>query len=136
MDVYRDKSAGQGFTLAHESPSTCSKISPGAVLDRLPESECSSPARAADRSWVGGHRTKFHCGWSSLVSHWDLGSPPGEGTEVDLLVAGVAALGLWFTGSKECPKRIRWEPRGLCFAREVDDAQYAYSVAKAHRHVE
>ena len=50
MYLYRDKSAGQGFTLARESPSTCSEIPPGAVLDRLPESECASRARAADRT--------------------------------------------------------------------------------------
>ena len=49
-DLYRDKYAGQGFTIAHESPSACSKFLSGAILDRLPESECASRARAADRT--------------------------------------------------------------------------------------
>ena len=41
--------------------------------------------------------------------------PPGEGTEVDPPVAGVAALRPWFIGKEEGPRWIRWEAPGSWF---------------------
>ena len=49
--------------------SACSEISPGAVLDHLPDSECASLARAADRTaaLVATERSSIAVGRRRLV---------------------------------------------------------------------